>query len=193
MENKFEKAIKEIANILGVELSKEETKSEVKLSEMKLADGTVILLDGDLAEGTNVLVQTPDGDVPAPDGDHTLEDGTTISTEGGVIKAITPKAETEEVVPADEMPVEQSNEIVERINSLENSLAEIKSQLNNQVEVQEKIQKVLQSLEQTTISEPVTRTETVKNSTQEQPNFINKHFTGSEAKQLQTIFKAIKK
>ncbi len=62
-----------------------------------LKDGTTIKLLGNLDPGTQVLVETPDGDQPAPDGELELSDGTLLTITNGLIAAIeTPQQETEE-------------------------------------------------------------------------------------------------
>ena len=54
--------------------------------EAKLADGTVVKVEGDsLVEGAKVVVVTEDAEIPAPDGIHELEDGTKVETKDGVI------------------------------------------------------------------------------------------------------------
>ena len=49
---------------------------KIKLEgELVLKDGTPIIVDGDLAVGANVSVQSPDGVIPLPDGSYELETG----------------------------------------------------------------------------------------------------------------------
>lgn len=65
-----------------------ETVKEIFL-DAKLADGTVIKVEGDsLAEGAKVVVVTADAEIPAPDGVHELEDGTKVETKDGIIAKI---------------------------------------------------------------------------------------------------------
>lgn len=61
----------------------------------KLTDGTEITWEGELAQGSPVMLA--DGSV-APDGQHTLEDGTVISIVGGVVESIAEPVETPEEV-----------------------------------------------------------------------------------------------
>lgn len=78
--------------------------------DAKLADGTVIKVEGDsLAEGAKVVVVTEDAEIPAPDGVHELEDGTKVETKDGIIAKIEEiiSEEMEEV----EVPVEVPAEI----------------------------------------------------------------------------------
>ena len=89
--------------------------------DAKLADGTVVKVEGDsLVEGAKVVVVTPDAEIPAPDGVHELEDGTKIETKEGIIAKIEEvvSQEMEEVevpveVPAEVAPVAQ--EVVDAI------------------------------------------------------------------------------
>lgn len=68
--------------------------------DAKLADGTVVKVEGDgLVEGAKVVVVTEDAEIPAPDGIHELEDGSKIETKDGVIVKV-------EEVMGDELPKE---------------------------------------------------------------------------------------
>ena len=59
-------AIMQIGNLLKMEFTKVE-----KFNEAKLADGTVVMWDGELAEGTAIIVVAEDGNqMPAPDAAH---------------------------------------------------------------------------------------------------------------------------
>jgi len=96
-------AIQEIKNLMvkfgfmAAEEVKEEV-TEVKFAEAKLVDGTVVKVEGDLAEGAAVKVVTEDAEIPAPDGVHELEDGTKVETKDGVIvKVEKPEVEKPEV------------------------------------------------------------------------------------------------
>ena len=60
----------------------------------KLTDGTEISWEGELAQGSPVMLA--DGTV-APDGQHTLEDGTVISIVGGVVESIAEPEQSQEV------------------------------------------------------------------------------------------------
>jgi hypothetical protein len=189
--NKYKTILDEIAKIVGVEIQQSENQ-KVEFAKATLKDGTTILFEGELAEGIDILVSTPDGDVPAPDGVHTLEDGTEVETAGGkVVKITAPKAEEVEQ-PEAEQPVQQNDELIARIDTLESIVKELADKVNGQTEVQQKIQKVLQKLSEEPINEPVTKTEQVNNSTQTN-HPVEQYFKGNEAKQLGIVFKAINK
>lgn len=99
-------ALTKIRVMLGME-SDAEAKS-VELAEATLVDGTVVKVEGELAEGKNLFVVTEEGDIPAPEGIHETADGMLVSVDAnGVITAIEEKpveAEVEE---------EMSEEVVE--------------------------------------------------------------------------------
>jgi hypothetical protein len=60
-----------------------------KFASAKLADGTEITYEGELAEGTIVMVVDAEGnEVKAPDGEHTLEDGRVIVVADGVVTSV---------------------------------------------------------------------------------------------------------
>lgn len=75
---------------------------EEKFAEAKLVDGTVIKVEGDMAEGAAVKVVTEDAEIPAPDGVHELEDGSKVETKDGIIV----KIEKVEAEPSVEVEVE---------------------------------------------------------------------------------------
>ena len=71
--------------------------------EAKLADGTVVKVEGDgVVEGAKVVVVTEDAEIPAPDGVHELEDGSKIETKDGVIVKV--EEMLEEELPKEENP-----------------------------------------------------------------------------------------
>lgn len=90
-----------------VEETLSEETTETTFGEIKTADGELTLAyEGEeLSEGLAIFVITEDGNIPAPDGTHALEGGVTISTEGGVITAIS----------AEEVEVEAEEEMSEQV------------------------------------------------------------------------------
>ena len=115
--------------------------------DAKLADGTVIKVEGDsLVEGAKVVVVTADAEVPAPDGVHELEDGTKVETKDGSIvkvEAVAPEAETEgpevEVeVPVPSMDMEMVDmlkefikKMSEKMNQMETQFGELKNEFSS--------------------------------------------------------------
>lgn len=117
-------AIMQIGNLLKKEFSKVE-----KFNEAKLADGTVVMWDGELSEGTAIMVVAEDGNqMPAPDAAHELEDGTIVTTVGGLVTSIEPKKEVEvEVELAEENTMAKHEE---RIKAMEDKMAEMETKMN---------------------------------------------------------------
>ena len=120
--------LKNAIESLRTELRKFSTQKQ-SFADYKLADGTVVRVDGDLVAGTAVYVVAEDGTLPAPDGEHVVEGVGTIKTEGGkiveVIAAEVPVAAQEveiEVAPEEpeapempEAPIAMTPDMVEAI------------------------------------------------------------------------------
>lgn len=103
------------------EKEEEKKEEEVKMAEASLTDGTKVMWEGELAEGTIVLLE--DG-TAAPDGEHTFEDGTVISIEGGQVVAVAkPMSEQEMAI----------QKLTEMVTKLETENAELKSNFEKQI------------------------------------------------------------
>jgi len=87
--NKLEQVIN-LFKSFGLDSEEEEK----KMMEDTLVDGTVVMYDGELAEGTAIIIVTEEGEVSAPDGTHELTSGAIITTAGGLVTEI---VATEEV------------------------------------------------------------------------------------------------
>ncbi len=107
---------------------------EETFKDYKLKDGTtVIRIDGEIKEGTQVNVVSEDGLVPAPKGDHEipeLKQIITVDDEGKITKVVDMSAEKEEdleeVAPeATEEVVTNGNPVEDRVSALETKLAEL--------------------------------------------------------------------
>jgi len=117
-------AIMQIGNLLKMDFAKVE-----KFNSAKLADGTEVMWDGELAEGTAIMVVAEDGNqMPAPDAAHELEDGTIVTTVGGLVTSIEPKSEVEVEVELAEDNTMAKHE--ERMKSMEDKMAEIETKMN---------------------------------------------------------------
>ena len=80
-----QEALYKIRVMLGVEDTSKEVSTEpeaetsnIELAETTLVDGTKVKVEGELAEGKQLLVETPEGDIPAPAGVHETSDGLLI-------------------------------------------------------------------------------------------------------------------
>jgi hypothetical protein len=104
-----------------VKVEEKVEEKEVKMAEAMLTDGTKVMYEGELAEGTIVLLE--DG-TAAPDGEHTFEDGTVISIEGGQVVAVA-KPMTEQ-----EMAIQK---LTEMVTKLETENAELKSNFEKSI------------------------------------------------------------
>lgn len=144
---------------------------EVKLAQMKLADGVTILEFDSLEVGKEVFIVSENGNVPLPIGEYELEDGNILEVyEDGIIGEVKSKEEEqpplEEVEPA--MPVEASVEpqqavkkvikstIEEQhfaeIEKLKAEIVELKSMIEQKEEVKEEVIELAQEEEVKPIS-----------------------------------------
>jgi hypothetical protein len=120
---------------------------EQKMYDAKLVDGTIVQWEGELSEGTAIMVVAEDGNtIPAPDAIHELEDGTKITTLGGLITAIESKEVEEEEEMKEEMAsefekmfashLEAFNSLLEKFSNIENKVAEYElkfSEISNNI------------------------------------------------------------
>jgi hypothetical protein len=96
-------------------------------NDAKLADGTLIQWEGELGEGTAIMVIDTDGNTtPAPDAIHELEDGTEVYTTGGLVTRIEPK--TEEVME-EEMAAPDMAAYEERMMACEKKIADMETKM----------------------------------------------------------------
>ena len=109
--------LKSAIETLRTELRKFTTQKQA-FADYKLADGTVIRVDGDLVAGTPVYVIADDTTLPAPDGEHQVEGVGVVKTEGGKITEVVvaeAPAPAEEVAVAAEITPEVAGEVVSEI------------------------------------------------------------------------------
>jgi len=109
--------LKSAIETLRTELRKFTTQKQA-FADYKLADGTVIRVDGDLVAGTPVYVLSDDATLPAPDGEHQVEGVGVVKTESGKITEVVvaeAPAPAEEVAVAAEITPEVAGEVVSEI------------------------------------------------------------------------------
>lgn len=103
-------------------------------TEVPLVDGTVVKVTA-LEVGGEVIVVTPEGEIPAPEGEHQLADGTVIVTvkegEKSVIKEIKPAEEMKKDVPTQKA---QFAAIKEEFAAFKNEVLEENKKLKSEVE-----------------------------------------------------------
>lgn len=121
--SKLDELVAKAKALFSEEVKVEEVKKEeeVKMGGASLTDGTKVMWEGELSEGTIVLLE--DG-TAAPDGEHTFEDGTVISIEGGQVVAVA-KPMTEQ-----EMAIQK---LTEMVTKLETENDELKSNFEKQI------------------------------------------------------------
>jgi len=101
--------LKSAIETLRTELRKFTTQKQA-FADYKLADGTVIRVDGDLVAGTPVYVLSEDETLPAPDGEHQVEGVGVVKTEGGKITEVVVAEASAAEVAAQEVEIEVSPE-----------------------------------------------------------------------------------
>lgn len=98
-------------------------------NDAKLADGTLIQWEGELKEGTAIMVIDTDGNTtPAPDATHELSDGTKVATVGGLVTMIEPKSE--EPIEEEEMAAPDMAAYEERLMACEKKMAEMETKMS---------------------------------------------------------------
>ena len=89
---------------------------ETNFAESTLVDGTIVKWEGELIEGTAIIVVLPEGEVAAPDGTHELADGTILETAGGLVVSVAEGA-GEIATEDNEFTAEQLSEMLEKAMS----------------------------------------------------------------------------
>lgn len=156
MKDKLKSVREFLEQKFNVKLKLEEM--EVKLAQMKLADGVTVIEFDALEVGKEIFIVSENGNVPMPIGEYELEDGNMLEIyEDGIIGEIkAPEAKEEEAPveqPAEEVPVEASVEApqvakktVETVSKetyfsemeeLKREITELKEQLKLKEEVKE--------------------------------------------------------
>jgi hypothetical protein len=102
--------------------------TETAFAEAILIDGTVVKTEGELVEGTALMVVTPEGEIPAPAGIHETQESMIITVdEAGIIVKIEEKeAEAE---PTVEVEVEAEAEETFSIEGVVNAIQPLVDQV----------------------------------------------------------------
>jgi hypothetical protein len=170
-----------LLNKLGFSKPEQLTKEKFQatsqnFAEATLEDGTVVMYDGELAEGTEVFIEVDGVLTPAPDGVHALAgelEGTMIEVANGAIVAVSMPDEQAEDEPKEEEEEKLSKEEVEEAMSAlkadyEEKLANLESKFEAKfAEATASIEKLSKVAPQATKSKftqkPVEKVETVNN------------------------------
>ena len=131
-------ALMQIGKLLKMNFAKIE-----KFESAKLKDGTEIMWDGELAEGTAIMVVTDGNQMPAPDATHELEDGTMVTTVGGLVTKIEGKekeVEIELAAPIDMTKIEERMAACEeKMKSMETKMGEMFATIESKYEAVNKL------------------------------------------------------
>jgi len=157
MKDKLKSVREFLEQKFSVKLKLEEM--EVKLAQMKLADGVTVLEFDSLEVGKEIFIVSENGNVPMPIGEYELEDGNMLAVyEDGIIGEIAtkeqeqpPMEEVEPVAPveASEEPKQVAKKTVEtttkevhfsaneEIEELKKQIIELKAMIENKDESKE--------------------------------------------------------
>ena len=105
---KANEILNKIKSIVGVELAEE----SVKLAEMKLENGTILVAES-FESGQAVFIKTEEEQIALPVGEYALEDGKMLKVEeeGLISEIMDAKAQVEEEVVEEEMQEETKEEV----------------------------------------------------------------------------------
>jgi hypothetical protein len=152
--SKLDELVAKAKSLFSEDVKVEEKKEEeVKMAEAMLTDGTKVMYEGELAEGTIVLLE--DG-TAAPDGEHTFEDGTVISIEGGQVVAVAkPMTEQEMAIQKlTEMVTKLETENAELKSNFEKSINKVEEKFSAQIKESNKLTEDVLELVKTLVAEP---------------------------------------
>lgn len=124
--------------------------SKQNFMEVKAKDGSVLVYEGELAEGVAVFVVTSEGNKPV-EGVVELEDGTVLETEGGLVTKITKMtAPDENEKKEDEVKMEGvSPEVQALIDELKARIEALEAKLGEYAakpDINEKVDKAIEDL-----------------------------------------------
>lgn len=145
--------LKEIKNLLGVELSEQTAQEvqEVALAQMTLENGTV--LEAESFEADNeVFIVTEDERVAVPVGEYTLEDGRILRVEEeGIIASIAEASEEveEEVEATEELAEEDKYATKEELAEIKSMVEEIREMMKpKEEEMSEEVKEEAEELKE---------------------------------------------
>lgn len=129
--------------------------------ETKLVDGTTLSVDKMEVGGmANIISEA--GTLPAPDGAYEAEDGTMITVAGGLITAITPKAEEPMVEPVVDANAAMSA-LTARLAALESKFAGVEVSMASVSDATKVTLSAISSIISTSVAEPIEKPKTLVN------------------------------
>jgi len=133
--------INELGDLIRSKFNAEEP--PVEMGTATLTDGTILTYEGELAVGTMVSIETPEGTLPAPDGSHEIEGGTIITVADGIVVEIleasaeVAEAEVEEAFNAAEFESKILAKVAEmfegKFSDLHAKFAEVKESVETEI------------------------------------------------------------
>lgn len=131
------------------ELIKFSEAQSIKLAEVALKDGSVLIIEGEVPEvGAVANVKAEDGLLPAPNGEHIAEDGTIIVVLDGLVSEIilpdaAPEAPAEGDVEMKKMIMAMNAKFELRLKDIESKFKSLNGELavaNTKLKAQSKVQ-----------------------------------------------------
>lgn len=119
------KEVKQLFAEIKQEQAEEPTQPAAPATEVTLMDGTVAKVMGE-GVGAEIILVTPEGELPAPEGEHVAADGSVI-----VVKKEGEKSVIAEIKPAEEMN-DQNNMSEDKLKALEDKFNEVFTALENE-------------------------------------------------------------
>lgn len=96
--------LSEIKTVLGIDLSEQTPKEDVKFAVEKLSNGTEVTTEDQFVPGAAVFIVTEDGDVALPPGEYEMMDNgqTLVVEEEGIIAEMKDPSDSKDEAPAEE-------------------------------------------------------------------------------------------
>jgi hypothetical protein len=128
------KTLKDLASAVKVEMAEDPAAPAKQMAEVPLADGSVIKVT-DLNVGGEVMVVTPEGEIPAPEGEHTLADGSVIVVAKEGEKSVITEVKPAEAMKKEEPAKDVAMEAVKNLKSeYEAKIKDIEAKFNSEIE-----------------------------------------------------------
>lgn len=182
--NSLSEDVKSKLKELTVEMAETpETPETPAATEIPLADGTIAKVIGEVGVGAEVIVVTPEGEVPAPEGDLILADNSIL-----VIKKEGEKSVIGEVKPAEAMTEEKKEDVaMEAVKSLEAKFSSLENE-NKELKKEIEALKITVSKTKTQLSKAVSVVAEMAAIPTEEPAKTPEKASKKSDKMLQSLF-----